>query len=214
MKAFPIKQYIACNIIMLKLKTLKIALAILSVTFLLAGCTSKYTLPSSTIPAETREINQHVRWIKADSQVIYHMITSPDGMRSLCPDGTIVSYLSPSPYSTGDIVETRIDHIFKLKWTSKVEQVQANRSIRLVFQNGFFSGGQEKWDFTPDKGGTRVSHTIIVPPMGILKQLVWVTKVRHKHDQMVELFLNNLKKYAETTHMQAGQDGSNRAGGE
>jgi hypothetical protein len=163
------------------------------------------------VPAYSGEANQHIRWIQADSQRIFQILTRPQSMRSLCPEGTVVSFLSPSPYVEGDLVETRIEHIFKLKWTSQVEQIVANRSIRLVFQNGFFSGGTELWEFYSQANGTRVSHTIIVDPKGFFKRLAWVTKVRRKHDKMVELFLDNLKRVAESNVMWAEQSGDGNA---
>jgi hypothetical protein len=185
----------------------------LSVLLLFGGCASKYTVLSSKTDAYTGEVNQHVRWIQADSRRIFQILTSPQGMRSLCPEGTVVSYLSPSPYMQGTLVETRIDHIFKLKWTSRVEQVVANQSIQLTFQNGFFCGGTELWEFHPENNGTRVSHTIIIEPKGFFKRLAWITKVRHKHDKMVELFLNKLKQTAESAVMLAEQNGDDNPPG-
>jgi ribosome-associated toxin RatA of RatAB toxin-antitoxin module len=180
----------------------------LSVLLLLAGCTSPYTVLPSKTPAYPGEVNQHVRWIQAGSQRIYQILTSPQGMKSLCPDGTVVSYLSPSPYVAGNLVETRVEHIFKLKWISRVEQVVANQSIRLTFRDGFFSGGTELWEFHPETNGTRVSHSIFIEPKGFFKRLAWVTKVRRKHDKMVELFLDNLKQTAESAVMWVEQNGA------
>ena len=199
---------------MLKLKKnipIKTIIKFLFVLLLLAGCVSPYTVLPSNVPAYSGEANQHVRWIQADSQRIFQILTRPQSMRSLCPEGTVVSFLSPSQYVEGDLVETRIEHIFKLNWTSQVEQMVANQSIRLVFQNGFFSGGTELWEFYPQANGTRVSHTIIVDPKGFFKRLAWVTKVRRKHDKMVELFLDNLKRAAESNVMWAEQSGDGNA---
>jgi len=179
----------------------------LSLLLLLTGCAAQYTVLPSNVPTYSGETNQHIRWIQADSQRIFQILTSPQGMRSLCPDGTVVSYLSPSSYEEGNFVETRIEHIFKFEWISRVEQVVANQSIRLVFQNGFFSGGTELWELYPESNGTRVSHTIYVDLKGFFKRLAWVTKVRYKHDKMVELFLDNLKRTAESAVMWAEQNG-------
>jgi len=179
----------------------------MSVLLLLAGCTSPYTVLPSKEPAYSGEANQHIRWIQADNQRIFQILTSPQGIRALCPEGTVVSFLSPLPYVEGDLVETRIDHIFKLKWISQVERVIENQSIRLIFQNGFFSGGAELWELSPEGNGTRVSHTIIVDPKGFLKHLAWVTKIRRKHDKIVEMFLDNLKRTAESNVMWAEQSG-------
>jgi hypothetical protein len=199
---------------MLKLKnniTIKTIIKFLFVFLLLAGCSSPYTVLPSNGPVYSGEANQHIRWIQADSQRIFQLLTSPQGMQSLCPEGTIVSFLSPAPYLEGDLVETRIEHIFKLKWISQVEQVVANQSIRLIFQSGFFSGGTELWEFYPETNGTRVRHTIIVDPKGFFKQLAWVTKVRYKHDKMVESFLDNLKRTAESNVMWAERRGDANA---
>jgi len=187
---------------------IKTILSILSLSLLLTGCASQYTVLSSKESAYPGEANRHVRWIQADSQQIFQILTSPQGMKSLCPDGTMVLYLSPMPYAEGDLVETRIEHIFKFKWISQVDQVVANQSIRLTFQNGFFSGGKELWELYPENNGTRVSHTIFVEPRGFIKRLVWAAKVRHKHDKMVELLLDNLKQTAESPSMRADQKGA------
>ena len=205
---------ISCNVVMLKSKKnipIKTIIKFLFVLLLLAGCTSPYAVLPSNVPAYSGEANQHIRWIQADSQRIFQILTHPQSMRSLCPEGTVVSFLSPAPYVEGDLVETRIEHIFKLKWISQVEQVVANQSIRLIFQSGFFSGGTELWEFYPEANGTRVSHTIIVDPKGIFKRLAWMTKMRRKHDKMVELFLDNLKRTAESNVMLAEQSGDGNA---
>jgi len=186
---------------------IKTILSILSLLLLLTGCASQYTVSPSKVPAYSGEANRHVRWIQADSQLIFQILTSPQGMKSVCPDGTVVSYLSPIPYAEGDLVETRIEHFFIFKWISQVEQVVANQSIRLTFQNGFFSGGKELWELYPESNGTRVSHTIFVQPRGLFKRLVWAAKVRHKHDKIVELLLDNLKQTAEFSTMWAEQMG-------
>jgi hypothetical protein len=199
---------------MLKLKNniaIKTIIKFLFAFLLLAGCTFPYAVLPSNVPACTGEANRHTRWIQADSQRIFKILTGSQSMRSLCPEGTVVSFLSPSPYVEGDLVETRIEHIFKLKWISQVEQMVANQSIRLIFQSGFFSGGTELWELYPEAGGTRVSHTIVVDPKGFLKRLAWVTKVRHKHDWMVELFLDNLKRTAESNVLWAEQSGEDNA---
>jgi len=196
---------------MLKLKKnvrIKTILSILSLLLLLTGCASQYTVLPTKEPAFSGEANRHVRWIQADSQQIFQILTSPQGMKSLCPDGTEVLYLSPIPYAEGDLVETRIEHVFKFKWISQVDQVVANQSIRLTFQNGFFSGDKELWELYPESNGTRVSHTIFVEPRGFIKRLIWAAKVRHKHDKMVELLLDNLKQTAESPSMRADQKGA------
>ena len=58
--------------------------------------------------------------------------------------------------------------------------------------------GTEIWELEPEDEFTRTTHTIIVQPQGILKKMVWNLKVRRKHDKMVEAFLDNLKRVAET----------------
>lgn len=190
---------------------IKTIIKFLFVLLLPGGCASPYTVLPSNVPAYSGEANQHARWIQADCQRIFQILTSPRGMQSLCPEGTVISFLSPSPYVEGGLVETRIEHIFKLKWISQVEQVVANQSIRLIFLSGFFSGGTELWEFYPEANGTCVSHTIFVDPKGFFKRLAWVTKVRRKHDKMVELFLDNLKQATESNVMWAEQGGDGNA---
>ncbi len=185
---------------MVKLKNTTAILSVgltLYLIFMPLGCSSRYTIQPSPHERYPGEVNRHVRWIQTEPDHIYRILTHPEGIKNLCPRGTIVSYLSPQPYSVGDIVETRVEHVFKLKWTARVDQVIENRLIRLTFQDGFFKDGTELWEFSSQENGTRVSHTIIVEPKGFLKRLAWVTKVRRKHDKMVEIFLDNLKKVAE-----------------
>ena len=164
---------------------------------LVSGCSSRYTVSSSKYDAYPGEVNQHVRMIHAAPRQLFEILTSAAGMRALCPRGTVVTYLSPPPYAAGDLVETRVEHIFKLKWTSRVEAVDPYRMIRLKFQTGFFSGGSEIWEFEAVDEITRVSHTIIVDPKGWMRRAAWGLKVRRKHDKMVEQFLDNLKRLAE-----------------
>lgn len=178
--------------------SIRVCLSIIGILAICMGCSSRYSISPSKQKQYTGEINGHVRLIQADQDHIFQILTHPEGIKTLCPKGTIVTYLSPQPYSVGDIVETRVEHIFKLKWTARVEQVIEIQLIRLTFQDGFFGGGIEMWEFSPQASGTRVSQTIIVEPKGFLKRLAWVTKVRQKHDKMVELFLDNLKQVAET----------------
>jgi len=45
---------------------------------------------------------------------------------------------------------------------------------------------------------TRVTHTIIVKPKGLVSQLAWILKVRLKHNKMVEALLDNLEEVSET----------------
>ena len=70
--------------------------------------------------------------------------------------------------------------------------------IRLQFLDGFFAGGTEIWELEGDGEYTKVTHTIIVQPRGILKKAAWVLKVRLKHDRMTEALLDNLKRASET----------------
>jgi ribosome-associated toxin RatA of RatAB toxin-antitoxin module len=178
----------------------KIVIGSIFMLLLFAGCSSRYTISSPKYDAYSGEVNQHVRMIDAPAQRIFEILTQPKGMKALCPDGTIVTNLSPPPYKAGDLVETRVDHIFKLKWISRVEAVEPNRMIRLKFQTGFFSGGTEIWKFEEEaEKKTRVSQTIIVEPKGLMKQAAWLLKVRRKHDRMVEQFLNNLELSAESS---------------
>jgi hypothetical protein len=175
----------------------QIAFGVAMLMFLLSGYASSYTVVSPKYDAYPGEINQHVRMIHAAPRAIFEILTRAEGMTALCPRGTIVTYLSPPPYDAGDFVETRVEHIFKLKWVSQVEAVAPYRMIRLKFQSGFFAGGTEIWEFEAAGEKTRVSHTIIVAPQGVIKRAAWLLKVRRKHDRMVEQFLDNLKHLAE-----------------
>lgn len=178
-------------------RTREIAWCLVFMAILLSGCSSRYTVTTSAYTAYPGEVNQHVRLIRAAPRQVFDILTHPGKVAGLCPDGTVVTYLSPPPYDAGDIVETRVEHIFKLKWTSRVEAVEPARMVRLKFQTGFFAGGTEIWQFEEVEAATRVSHTIIVDPKGVLKRSAWLLKVRRKHDRMVEQFLDNLERAAE-----------------
>ena len=102
------------------------------------------------------------------------------------------------PYQVGTFVNTKIDHIFKLLWRSQVIELEKDKKVRLQFLSGFFAEGTEFWELEPENEFTRTTHTIIVQPRGFLKKLAWNLKVRRKHDKMVEAFLDNLKRAAET----------------
>jgi uncharacterized protein YndB with AHSA1/START domain len=164
-----------------------------------AGCSSRYTVSSPKYDAYSGEINQHARLIDAPPRRVFEILTDAVNLPALCPKGTVVTYLSSPPYKTGSLVETRIEHIFSLKWLSRVEAVDPYHMIRLVFQSGFFAGGTEIWELNAEDGKTRVSHTIIVHPKGFLRRAAWFLKVRRKHDRMVEQFLDNLTLLTEDT---------------
>jgi hypothetical protein len=161
------------------------------------GCSSKYTVPSSKRPQYDGEINQHVRLIMADKQRVFHILTDEKSFRAICPKGTIVTHESAPPYQVGSRINTKIDHIFNLRWRSQVMEVVPDERIRLQFVDGFFAGGTEIWELKRIGEFTQTTHTIIVRVNGFLKKLAWGLKVRRKHDTMVEIFLDNLKSLAE-----------------
>jgi hypothetical protein len=170
---------------------------VLAMFFALQGCSTKYTLNAPDYKGYAGEINQHSRIIKADKPHIFEILTTEELFAHLCPEGTIVTFVEPLPYQAGTRVETKIEHIFKLGWNSEVEEVVPYSSIRLRFLDGFFAGGKELWEFEDAGAGTRVTQTIIVAPEGFIRQVFWNTKVRLKHNKMVEVFLDNLKTLAE-----------------
>ena len=185
---------------MLKLKKYhwhKYGIGIVFLLLLFSSCASRYTVQSPKYEAYPGEINQHVRMVQGPPHQIFEVLTRAEDMKALCPEGTIVTILSPPPYEAGDLVETRVEHIFKLKWISRVEAVEPHHMIRLKFQTGFFSGGTEIWEFEEAGSQTRVSHTIIVEPKGLIQNVAWRLKVRRKHDRMVEQFLDNLEQKIE-----------------
>jgi len=143
------------------------------------------------------EINQHTCLIRAERSQIFQILTQEEAFKGICPKGTIVTHVSAQPYGVGTLIKTRIDHIFRLEWNSRVEEVIPNSKIRLQFLDGFFAGGTEIWELGDEGEYARVSHTIIVQRKGFLKKLAWILKVRRKHDKMVEVFLDNLKRLSE-----------------
>jgi len=166
--------------------------------FLLIGCSTKHITTSAKYSQYEGEINQHTRLIQAETHRIFHILTHQDTFNAICPQGTIVTFEPLSPYQVGTFVNTKIDHIFKLVWRSKVVEMIPNKKIRLQFLDGFFAGEAEIWELEPENEFTRTSHSIIVRPQGFLKKLVWNLKVKRKHNKMVEDFLDNLKRMAET----------------
>jgi ribosome-associated toxin RatA of RatAB toxin-antitoxin module len=159
---------------------------------LLAACSSKYTVKSSESSEFKGEINRHVRVVEADQGQVFKILTCEKAFGELCPEGTFVTHESPLHYREGLILKTKIDHLFKLEWFSQVEEITSDHSIRLKFLDGFFSDGTEIWELEEIGQSTRISHTIVFQPDGFLKRLAWLLKVRTRHDEMVEVFLDNL----------------------
>ena len=163
----------------------------------LVGCSTKYTVDAPDYRGYAGEINQHERFVHADKERIFKLLTNEETFRTFCPEGTVVTFDPPIPYQPGTVVSTKIEHIFKLGWTSQVEEVVPYDHIRLRFCDGFFAGGTELWEFKAHNDGTRVIQTIIVKPKGWIRRMVWNLKVRLKHNVMVEAFLDKLKERAE-----------------
>ena len=178
-------------------RTMRWVLMALLLSFSFQGCSTRYIVQSPKYAEYEGEINQHTRLVSSGGSRIFGIITNEAAFAEVCPKGTIVSHRPPSPYQVGTLVRTTIDHIFKLEWNSRVEEVKPNRKIRLRFLDGFFSGGTEIWELEPAGECTRVTHTIIVQPRGFLRRLAWSVKARLKHDKMLEALLENLKNAAE-----------------
>jgi len=166
--------------------------ASVSIVLVFGACSSKYTVKSSEYVEFNGEINRHVRLLEADKCLVFEILTTEKTFSEICPEGTIVTHESQQPYGEGSLVKTRIDSLFDLEWNSRVEEVIANRRIRLKFLDGFFSDGTEIWELEEVGQGTLISHTIIFQPGMFLKKLAWLFKVRARHDDMVEVFLDNL----------------------
>jgi len=159
----------------------------------LFGCSTKYTVKSSEYDVYGGEANQHTRLIHAERSRIFQILTQEEMFKKICPKGTIVTYEPRFPYQAGTLIRTKIDHIFKLEWCSRVEVVIPNTKIKLQFLDGFFAGGTETWEFESIGESTRVTQTIIVKPEGFARKMFWVLKARLKHNKMVEVFLDNLQ---------------------
>lgn len=161
------------------------------------GCGSKYSVRSSIYAGLEGEINQHTRLIHAPKSQVFQILTQEEAFKSVCPENILVTRESPPPYQVGTLIRTRVFEKFELEWNARVEEVIPEERIRLTFLDGFFAGGAELWELENEKSATRVTHTIVVQPKGVLKKLAWILKVRGKHDAMVEAFLDNLKQAAE-----------------
>lgn len=164
---------------------------------LLQACSSKYTIISSKHVEYEGEVNHHTRLVQATTERVFEILTREEAFRKICPRGTRVTHVSPPPYQVGTLIRTNIEHIFRLEWNTRVEELIHNAKIRLLFIDGYLAGGTEIWELRDEGEYTRVSHTIIVQPKGVLKKLAWILKVRRKHDKMVETFLDNLKTVSE-----------------
>ncbi len=164
----------------------------------LAGCASTYTIKAPEYACYNGEINQHKRLIRAQTNRIFQILTNEKAIQEICPEGTIVTHESSLTYGVGTRVNTKVNHIFKLEWNTRVEEVIPPKMIRLRFLDDFFAGGTEIWEIEEQGEYTLVSHTIIVRPSGFLRKMAWILKVRRKHDKMVEDFLDNLQKVSET----------------
>lgn len=160
------------------------------------GCASKYHIKAPDYKGYEGEINQHSRLMRADKSKIFQLITHEKSFQSLCPEHTIFTHKTPPPYRVGTQVHTKIDHIFKLQWNTRVEELIPAQKIRLYFMDGFFKGGTELWEFEEEGDAVRVIHTIVVQPKG-LRKIAWLLKARRKHDEIVESVLDNLKQAAE-----------------
>jgi len=163
----------------------------------LPGCASIYTIKAPEYARYNGEINQHKHLIRAQKSRIFQILTNEKAIQEICPEGTIVTHESPLSYGVGTLVNTKVNHIFKLEWNTRVEKVIPNKMIQLRFLDGFFAGGTEIWEIEEQGEYTLVSHTIIVRPRGFLRKMAWILKVRRKHDKMVEDFLENLQKVLE-----------------
>lgn len=173
----------------------------LVVLLVLIGCSTQYRVDATTRYAEfDGEINQHARLIHAPAQRLFAIVTDQDRFQSILPEGTVLVHESAPPYQPGATVRMYINHIFKLTWQSRIEEVVPSRKIRLTFVDGFFAGGAEIWEFETADGGTRTTHTIIVDPQGFWRKVAWNLKVRLKHDKMVEQMLDNLELVANGQH--------------
>ncbi|MBW2329645.1 MAG: SRPBCC family protein [Deltaproteobacteria bacterium] len=164
----------------------------------LQGCSTKYTITSPKYAEYEGEINQHTRLVRAERSHVFQVLTQEESFKKICPKGTIVTHESPPPYKVGTLVKTKIVHIFELEWNSRVEEVIPDSKIRLQFLDGFFRGGTEIWELESETEYTRVTHTIIIQPKGLLEKLAWALKARMKHNKMTEAVLDNLKRLCET----------------
>jgi len=173
-------------------------LAVLLLFLSLYGCSTKYIITSPQYKKYKGEIIQHTRLIHTEKNRIFQILTHEEAFKEICPKGIIVTHESPPPYRVGSLIKTRIVHIVKLDWNSRVEEIVPDRKIHLKFLNGFFTGGTEFWELDSVDGYTRVAHTIIVQPEGFFKKIAWILKVRLKHDKIIEDLFDNLEKGSET----------------
>jgi hypothetical protein len=162
--------------------------------YFLLGCSAKYSSKSLRYAEYEGEINQHTRLVQAQKTQIFQILTQEEAFQSICPKGVVVTFKPTAPYGEGTVITTRIMRTFKLSWTSRVEEVLPDKKIRIQFLEGFFAGGTEIWELESVGEYTQVSHTIIVQPKGLLRELAWIVKVRSKHNSIVEALFDNLEQ--------------------
>jgi len=162
-------------------------------SFILLCCSPKYTIEDPGYTKYQGEINQHTRLIRASATKIFQALTQEEAFQKICPKGVMVAFQSVKAYGVGTEIKTRIKDQFQLIWKSRVEEVVSNKKIRLQFLDGFFAGGTEIWELESSGEYTRLSHTIIVQPKGLLRKLAWIFKVRSKHNTLIEALLGNLE---------------------
>jgi len=137
----------------------------------LYGCSTKYIITSPQYNQYEGEINQHTRLIRAEKNLIFQILTQEEAFKKICPQGIIVTHESPPPYRVGLLIKTRILHIIKLDWNSRVEEIIPDKKIRLLFLNGFFTGGTEIWELDSVDEYTRVTTQLLYNRKVFLK--IW-----------------------------------------
>ena len=175
----------------------QLIVVLLLFALLFSACSSKYLIKSPQYEKYKGEANHHMCLIRASKQHIFDILTQEESFRKICPEGTSITHETVPPYRVGTLIRTNVDHIFDLEWHTRVVEIIPNTSITLRFVDGFFTGGTEIWELEDKNEFIRVSHTIIVRPKGFFRKLIWLLKVRRKHDKMVEAFLEKLKRTSE-----------------
>jgi ribosome-associated toxin RatA of RatAB toxin-antitoxin module len=145
------------------------------------------------------QVNEHHTLVRAQPSQVFAVLTDFDRFVTLIPtDRVELSKVTPGPYQVGTTIRAETAYKIKLRWHSKVVQMEKDSLLVLQFQDGPFRDGYEVWELRPQGNCTRVSHTFVYNISNLLYRLVWVFKRgEKKHNTLTEVTLLNLKRECE-----------------
>lgn len=177
---------------------IRLILALVALAFL--SCATPPPVPERLEFLEYQGyVNEHHTFVQAPPSRVFAMLTDFDRFVSLIPSDRVqLSKVTPGPYQVGTKIRAETIYKIRLRWDSKVVQMQKDRLLVLQFQDGPFRGGYEVWELKPEGSCTRVSHSLVYNISNFLYRLVWVLKRgERQHNTLTEVTLLNLKRECE-----------------